>query len=128
MDGEAEPHSAPMASAAAAAAAVGGGGFNRTWSGLFVGSAAQQASNSNGVPQTEQQQQPQAANPTRQPRGLARLLRHPTGPVAGVAALQGLAGDASNGHQPPHLMKTSHFRCAWAGCVREAQLRAAFVA
>ncbi len=112
---EAEPYSATPAAAAAAA-----GGFNRTWSGLFVGSGDPQASigpsDSNGARrQAHQAQQQQVADPARQPRGLARLLHQPAAPAAAAGAgalLHALAGGASTGHQPPHLMKTSQFRCA----------------
>lgn len=118
-DCEAEPQDAPSAAAAAAAGAAGG--FNRTWSGLFVGSRTPQASGSpsSGTRPRQARQAQKAADPARKPRGLAGLLRQPATPAgaAGHAPLN-QAGGGTDGHQPPHLMKTSQFRCAVVGMGR----------
>lgn len=113
-DCEAEPQGEGAPTAAAAAA----GDFNRTWSGLFVGSGTPQASGgpSNGTRPRQARQVHKAADPARKPRGLAGLLRQPAAPAGAAGhALLNQAGGGTDGHQPPHLMKTSQFRCAGVG-------------
>lgn len=82
--------------------------------------------NSSGGRRKRQQKQLRGPAQAGQPQGLARLLRQVAAPsraaataaaggspAAGAALLQGLSSEAANGHQPPHLMKTSQYR--WAG-------------
>ena len=103
---DAEPVSAAAAAPAAAVAAA---------------AAAATAAAAGGKRQQPHQRQGPGQG-KKQARGLARLLRPAAAPSGAAAAAaagaapaapQELPGEAGNGHQPPHLMKTSQYR--WGG-------------